>query len=153
MTCRTSFIGLTRVTRQAGATAALLALMAMPGLAQTEPVDPATDQPAATAPAETESTTTAATDTTPATEGTCTDAASTAEPATAPTPAADGTVAGNSGWTGGTGGSMIGTNPQGAVSRSSTWHAPTARGLDLKGVPEPTQASLDAQAAPAAADC
>ncbi|MCQ0971400.1 hypothetical protein MLD63_13310 [Paracoccus sp. TK19116] len=137
------------MTRRLGATAALLALMASSGFAQTASTDPATDEPAAASQAEDVATT----DATPATEGTCTDAAATAEPATAPVPSPDGTVAGNSGWTGGTGGSLIGTNPQGAVSRSKTWHAPTARGLDLKGVPEPTQASLDAGASPVAPDC
>lgn len=50
----------------------------------------------------------------------------------------DGTAPGNAGstgWSGGTGGSQIGTNPQGAVSSSSTWQPPTARGLDPLAAP------------------
>lgn len=39
----------------------------------------------------------------------------------------------STGWSGGTGGSHVGTTPQGAVRESKTWHAPTARGLDLMG--------------------
>ena len=46
---------------------------------------------------------------------------------------------GTTGWSGGTGGSQLGTNTQGAVERSPTWQPPTARGLDLKGQPEDTQ--------------
>ncbi|MBB5692718.1 hypothetical protein [Muricoccus pecuniae] len=45
----------------------------------------------------------------------------------------DGTAPGNTGstgWSGGTGGSFIGTNPRGAVATSPTWQPPTARGLD-----------------------
>ncbi|HRO15359.1 MAG TPA: hypothetical protein PLL33_10000 [Paracoccus sp. (in: a-proteobacteria)] len=60
--------------------------------------------------------------------------------ATAATPSdkgvPDGTAPGNSGstgFTGGLGGSMIGTNPSGAVPESRTWQPPTARGLDLRG--------------------
>ena len=57
--------------------------------------------------------------------------------ATEPQPAtADGTAPGNSGstgWSGGTGGSMIGTSPSGAVPQSKTWQPPTARGLGLTG--------------------
>lgn len=60
-----------------------------------------------------------------------------ASAATPPDPAApDGTSpdsAGSSGWTGGLGGSMIGTNPAGAVPESTTWQPPTSRGLDLQG--------------------
>lgn len=50
--------------------------------------------------------------------------------------AGDGTSpgsAGSSGWTGGIGGSTIGTNPSGAVPESRTWQPPTSRGLDLEG--------------------
>ncbi|RAI57780.1 hypothetical protein [Roseicella frigidaeris] len=50
----------------------------------------------------------------------------------------DGTAPGNAGstgWSGGTGGSQIGTNPQGAVSTSRTWQPPTARGLDPLATP------------------
>lgn len=70
----------------------------------------------------------------------CATAAGKAEPATPPDRAsADGTAPGNSGstaWTGGTGGAYIGTNPQGATERSTTWQPPTARGLDLAMAPE-----------------
>lgn len=66
-----------------------------------------------------------------------TDAAGVATAATAPDKhTADGTAPGNSGstgFTGGLGGSMIGTNPAGAVPESRTWQPPTARGLDLRG--------------------
>ena len=59
---------------------------------------------------------------------------STAQPATGPAPASrDGTAPGNSGstgWSGGTGGSYIGTTPAGALPSSPTWQPPTARGLD-----------------------
>ena len=50
----------------------------------------------------------------------------------------DGTAPGNAGstgWSGGTGGSQIGTNTQGAVSTSPTWQPPTARGLDPLAAP------------------
>ena len=73
----------------------------------------------------------------------CSDAAAKAEPATAQTASQDGTApdnSGSTGWTGGTGGSHIGTNPSGAGPATATWHAPTARGLDLKGRPEATPA-------------
>lgn len=64
-----------------------------------------------------------------------------AEAATPPQPGArDGTAPGNAGstgWSGGTGGSHIGTNPQGATRDSPTEHPPTARGLDLRGQAEP----------------
>lgn len=75
-------------------------------------------------------------------EPACTDSSGKAEPATSPAPSEDGTAAentGTTGWSGGTGGSQLGTNTQGAVERSPTWQPPTARGLDLKGVPEETQ--------------
>lgn len=52
---------------------------------------------------------------------------------------ADGTAPGNAGstgWSGGTGGSHIGTNTSGALPSSPTWQPPTARGLDLLGTPE-----------------
>ena len=71
--------------------------------------------------------------------GDCVPAAQ-AEPATDPAPSADSTAPGNAGttgWTGGLGGSQIGTNPSGKTSDSVTWQPPTARGLDLKGSPEP----------------
>ena len=74
------------------------------------------------------------------TEGECVDAAGQAVAATEPEPSDDGMAPGNSGstgWSGGTGGSTIGTNTQGALPSSKTWHAPTARGLDLAGLPEP----------------
>lgn len=61
---------------------------------------------------------------------------SVAEPATHPDASKDATAAENSGttgWSGGTGGSHLGTNTQGAVATSKTWQPPTARGLDLKG--------------------
>ncbi|MDO5622297.1 MAG: hypothetical protein Q4G24_12595 [Paracoccus sp. (in: a-proteobacteria)] len=76
--------------------------------------------------------------------GECSDAAGVAEAATQPDPSADGAAAANSGstaWTGATGGSQIGTNPQGAVPESRTWQPATARGLDLKGVPEAVAAA------------
>lgn len=66
-----------------------------------------------------------------------------AQPATQETATSDGTApdnAGSTGWTGGTGGSHIGTNPSGAHHATRTWHAPTARGLDLAGRPEPVPA-------------
>ncbi|MBC9247184.1 hypothetical protein H4P12_10755 [Paracoccus sp. 11-3] len=72
----------------------------------------------------------------------CAGASSQALPATAPQPGSDATAPGNSGttgFTGGLGGSQIGTTPQGATPASKTWHAPTARGLDLAGRPEPVQ--------------
>jgi hypothetical protein len=56
-----------------------------------------------------------------------------AEAATPPARNGDGTApgaAGSTGWSGGTGGSHIGTNTQGAVRESRTWQPPTARGLD-----------------------
>lgn len=67
-------------------------------------------------------------------KGAC-DSANKAESATPPDrQSADGTAPGNSGstgWTGGTGGAHVGTNPQGALPESKTWQPPTARGLDL----------------------
>ena len=128
-----TLIGFQSLTRQSFAAAAILAAASAAGIAQTAPTTSA-DTPAVATTKETSALG-------QSTEGTCVNAASQAEPATAPVNDADGTVEGNSGWTGGTGGSMIGTNPQGATSRSKTWHSPTARGLDLKGVPEPTTAS------------
>lgn len=57
-------------------------------------------------------------------------ASTVAEPATpAATQAATDTA--STGWSGGTGGAFIGTNPAGAVAVSKTWQPPTARGLDL----------------------
>lgn len=73
-------------------------------------------------------------------EGDCPARDTVAQPATAPQPAADSTDAnnsGSSGWTGGLGGSQLGTNTQGAVPASPTWQPPTARGLDLTGRAEP----------------
>lgn len=72
--------------------------------------------------------------------GECPPVAAKAEPATPEAGSSDGTApenSGSTGWTGGTGGSQIGTNPSGASHDTKTWHAPTARGLDLKGRPEP----------------
>lgn len=67
-------------------------------------------------------------------KGTC-NSANKAEAATSPDRrSADGTAPGNigsTGWTGGTGGAHMGTNPQGALPESKTWQPPTARGLDL----------------------
>ncbi|WP_134678641.1 hypothetical protein [Paracoccus ravus] len=77
------------------------------------------------------------------TTGECPPPAGMAEPATPESASADGTAPANSGstgWSGGTGGSLIGTNPQGATRHTKTWHAPTARGLDLTGRPEPAPA-------------
>lgn len=107
------------------AVAALLATLAQPLWAQDAPGAPAqgADSPAP-AVAKTE----------------CPPPAALAEPATQQTATNDGTAPSNSGstgWSGGTGGSMIGTNPSGATRHTKTWHAPTARGLDLKGRPEP----------------
>jgi len=73
------------------------------------------------------------------TQADCAAPAGVAEPATTPDSSADATAAentGTSGWSGGTGGSQLGTNGQGAVEQSLTWQPPTARGLDLKGKPE-----------------
>jgi hypothetical protein len=62
-----------------------------------------------------------------------------AEAATPPArDSGDGTAPGNAGstgWSGGTGGSHIGTNPSGAVRQSRTWQPPTARGLDPLAAP------------------
>ena len=62
--------------------------------------------------------------------------------ATAATPPAPGRSdstapgnAGNTGWSGGTGGSQIGTNPSGATPSSPTWQPETARGLDPIAAP------------------
>ena len=62
----------------------------------------------------------------------CADAGK-AEAATPPARNGDGTApgaAGSTGWSGGTGGSHIGTNTQGGVQESRSWQPPTARGLD-----------------------
>ncbi|MGR3248790.1 MAG: hypothetical protein ACU0DH_06695 [Paracoccus sp. (in: a-proteobacteria)] len=70
----------------------------------------------------------------------CPEPATTAQPADAPKPSDDSTApenTGTTGWSGGTGGSQLGTNTQGAVPVSPTWQPPTARGLDLAGKPEP----------------
>lgn len=69
----------------------------------------------------------------------CPDPSTMAEPADSPQPSEDATApenTGTSGWSGGLGGSQLGTNTQGAVERSPTWQPPTARGLDLAGMPE-----------------
>lgn len=111
--------------------AALLGLvlaLAVPAGAQTAADKPVADKPAASAPAA---------------PGECPPTAAKAEPATAEGGSSDGTApenSGSTGWTGGTGGSQIGTNPSGASHETKTWHAPTARGLDLKGRPEPAPA-------------
>lgn len=104
-------------------------LSAAPALAQTEPAP--TDAPQTQTQARAPDSTQAA--------GTCPPSAK-AEPATPETGTTDGTApenAGSTGWTGGTGGSQIGTNPSGATRATSTWHSPTARGLDLKGTSGP----------------
>lgn len=70
----------------------------------------------------------------PAPEATCPDDPGEAVAATTPQPGQDGTSPGNSGstgWSGGLGGSQIGTNTQGALPSSPASQAPTARGLDL----------------------
>lgn len=77
--------------------------------------------------------------------GGCDGAGGTAGNATARQPGASGddaNNAGSSGWTGGLGGSHMGTNPQGASAASPTWQPPTARGLDLKGAAQPAAARL-----------
>ncbi|KGJ02154.1 hypothetical protein EQ718_04710 [Paracoccus versutus] len=102
-----------------------LACLAAPLSAQTAPAE--AQKPAQTAAA----------------AGECPPAAAQAEPATPETALADGTApenSGSTGWTGGTGGSMIGTNPSGADAATRTWQPPTARGLDLAGRPEPVPA-------------
>lgn len=69
----------------------------------------------------------------------CPSDAGQAEAATQPDASEDGTSAQNSGstgWSGGTGGSQLGTNTQGAVEESASWQPPTARGLDLMGQAE-----------------
>ncbi|MTH33525.1 hypothetical protein GL279_02805 [Paracoccus limosus] len=95
---------------------------AAPALAQTTPT-PATSTPGPQ-PAATE----------------CPPAAAQAQPATPEVAGADATAPSNSGstgWTGGAGGSHIGTTPSGAGTQTRTWQPPTARGLDLAGSPEP----------------
>ena len=42
-------------------------------------------------------------------------------------------MAGTTGWTGGTGGSQLGTTPAGALPESKTWQPPVATGIDLMG--------------------
>jgi len=77
-------------------------------------------------------------------EGDCPAPGTVAEPATTPQPGSDSTEAnnaGSSGWSGGLGGSHLGTNTQGAVNASPTWQPPTARGLDLTGRAEPVAAT------------
>jgi hypothetical protein len=87
----------------------------------------------------------------------CTEAAGKAEPATAPDRnSADGTAPGNTGstgWSGGTGGAFIGTNPQGATADSPTWQPPTARGIDLAGVPEKVTPAAQGQSVAATTGC
>lgn len=73
----------------------------------------------------------------------CPPAATMAEAATPEVAAADATApsnAGSTGWSGGTGGSHIGTNTSGGSQHTRTWQPPTARGLDLAGRPEPAPA-------------
>lgn len=105
----------------------ILGLMTAPAIAQVAPDD------AAPVPApQTAETVADAPD--------CPAPATRAEAATQPDPEEDATAAENSastGWTGGTGGSHQGTNIQGAIASSPTWQPPTARGLDLAGMPEP----------------
>ena len=75
--------------------------------------------------------------------GTCPEPDTRAEAATQPDPGENATApenSGTTGWSGGTGGSQLGTNAQGAVDSSPTWQPPTARGLDLAGLPEPVPA-------------
>ena len=61
-------------------------------------------------------------------------------PATQPaTGRADSTApgnAGNTGWSGGTGGSFIGTQSSGKTPQSRTWQPATARGLDPISAPK-----------------
>ena len=76
-------------------------------------------------------------------EGDCPAPDTVAQPATQPQPGSDSTEANNagtSGWSGGLGGSHLGTNTQGALNASPTWQPPTARGLDLTGRAEPVAA-------------
>lgn len=97
---------------------------------------PAAEQPVAAAPAPAEQTQEQGL----SGEGDCPAPDTMAQPATMPQPGADSTDAnnaGSSGWSGGLGGSQLGTNAQGAVTASPTWQPPTARGLDLKGKAEP----------------
>ncbi|MDB5376111.1 MAG: hypothetical protein JWR00_557 [Rubritepida sp.] len=56
----------------------------------------------------------------------------------------DGTAPGNAGttgWTGGMGGSHLGTNTQGATQNSPTWQPPTARGIDPIAAPARPEAA------------
>lgn len=59
----------------------------------------------------------------------------------------------STGWSGGTGGSYTGTTPQGKTRESKTWHAATARGLDLKGAPEPVAEPAPAPVPSTPNDC
>lgn len=101
------------------ASTALLLALAVPAVSQVQApsvADKSTSKPACVAPA------------------------GMAEPATRDTAQTDATApenSGSTGWSGGLGGSAIGTNPAGATRHTKTWHAPTARGLDLSGRPEP----------------
>lgn len=87
----------------------------------------------------------------------CSEASGSAEPATAPERGtSDGTAPGNTGstgWSGGTGGAFIGTNSQGATADSPTWQPPTARGLDLAGVPEKATPAAEGKSVAAATGC
>lgn len=106
------------------------------GWAQTAPVAPAAGQPQARAEAPAGQTEVQG----QSGEGDCPAPDTVAQPATAPQPGADSTDAnnsGSSGWSGGLGGSHLGTNTQGAVAASPTWQPPTVRGLDLTGRAEP----------------
>lgn len=114
-------------------------LAASAGWAQTAPV-PAVDQPRAVNEAPAAMTEARG----QSGEGDCPTRDTVAEAATAPQPGADSTDAnntGSSGWSGGLGGSVLGTNTQGAVAQSPTWQPPTARGLDLAGRADPAPAA------------
>lgn len=112
---------------------AVLLSAVMPLAAQTAPTTPAAPAPAG----QVSPTATGAQD---KLAHACAEASAMAEPATKDNGTSDGTAPSNSGstgWSGGTGGSNIGTNPSGATKHTKTWHAPTARGLDLTGRPDP----------------
>ena len=135
---------MSRITSQFAMPAALLGLtlaLAAPLAAQTAPQTPAQAAPEngvapTSVPGPAQPVASGA--------GECPPTAAKAEPATPQQGGAgDGTApenTGSTGWTGGTGGSQIGTNPSGATHATKTWHAPTARGLDLNGRPEPAPA-------------
>lgn len=137
---------MSRITSQIAMPAALLGLT----LALAGPLAAQTTEPAPQAPAQTASENGVAPPSQPSpaqpvasSEGECPPTAAKAEPATPEGASSDGTApenSGSTGWTGGTGGSQIGTNPSGASLATKTWHAPTARGLDLKGRPDPAPA-------------